>query len=182
MMNFTDNYLWIILLVCCCGNNLCDILPLLLILECGCGGGMGGKLFGHGHGGCGCKQAVCPSQEGLFCSKNAQPEGRARCARGYAPFSLWSVESAIIDSVQVISATEALDIARVRLENTRGYAKGVINKISGEYAYVADGDHFVLRPVWVVYAQFTSAYNDVTTQQYVIIDAVTGDELMQLTQ
>ncbi|MBQ4443337.1 MAG: hypothetical protein II896_01585 [Clostridia bacterium] len=51
MMNFGDNYLWIILLVCCCGNNLCDILPLLLILEC-CGGcNNGPKMFGHN---CGC--------------------------------------------------------------------------------------------------------------------------------
>lgn len=52
-MNFGDNYIWLILLVCCCGNNLCDILPLLLILECcGCGCGNTPKMFGHG--GCGC--------------------------------------------------------------------------------------------------------------------------------
>lgn len=52
-MNFGDNYIWLILLVCCCGNNLCDILPLLLILEC-CGGcGNTPKMFGHGCG-CGC--------------------------------------------------------------------------------------------------------------------------------
>jgi hypothetical protein len=52
MMNFGDNYLWIILLVCCCGNNLCDILPLLLILEC-CGSCNGApKMFGH----CGCNK------------------------------------------------------------------------------------------------------------------------------
>ena len=55
-MNFGDNYIWLILLVCCCGNNLCDILPLLLVLECcqgnnGCGGG---KMFNRGCG-CGCQ-------------------------------------------------------------------------------------------------------------------------------
>ena len=55
MMNFGDNYIWLILLVCCCGSNLCDIWPLLLILECcqgnGIGGGCGGKMFNHN---CGC--------------------------------------------------------------------------------------------------------------------------------
>ena len=52
MMNFGDNYLWIILLVCCCGNSLCDILPLLLILE-SCGGCNAPKMFNHGNCGCG---------------------------------------------------------------------------------------------------------------------------------
>lgn len=52
MMNFGDNYIWLILLLCCCGNNICDILPLLLILE-NCGGGCGAKMFGQT--GCGCK-------------------------------------------------------------------------------------------------------------------------------
>ena len=54
MMDFGDNYLWIIILLCCCGTNFCDILPLLLILEY-CQGGCGNKMFGTPHGGCGCK-------------------------------------------------------------------------------------------------------------------------------
>ena len=54
MNMFGDNYIWLILLVCCCGNNLCDILPLLLILECCGGNGCGGKMF-NGNCGCGCK-------------------------------------------------------------------------------------------------------------------------------
>ncbi len=30
--------IWILMLVCCCGCNICDILPMLLILSCcGCG-------------------------------------------------------------------------------------------------------------------------------------------------
>ncbi len=53
MMNFGDNYLWIIILLCCCGGNICDILPLLLVLEY-CGGCGGNKMFTP-HGGCGCK-------------------------------------------------------------------------------------------------------------------------------
>lgn len=57
-MNFfgDNNYIWlIIILLCCCGNNgcLCDILPLLLLLECF--GGDGGRCGGNKFGGCGCK-------------------------------------------------------------------------------------------------------------------------------
>ncbi|MBQ7652820.1 MAG: hypothetical protein IJS93_00400 [Clostridia bacterium] len=51
-----NNNLWLIVLLCCCGSNcLCDILPLLLILEC-CGS-CGGNNMGCGQkfGGCGCK-------------------------------------------------------------------------------------------------------------------------------
>ncbi len=60
-MNFCgdNNYIWIIIIMlCCCGgtnNCICDLLPLLLILEClgnGNGCGMGG---GTKFGGCGCK-------------------------------------------------------------------------------------------------------------------------------
>jgi|GEM_PF-6249701 len=51
-----NNNLWlIVILLCCCGSNcLCDILPLLLVLDCCQGrGGMGG--CGQKFGGCGCK-------------------------------------------------------------------------------------------------------------------------------
>ncbi len=59
-MNFfgDNNYIWLIILLCCCGNTgcLCDILPLLLILEC-CGGCDNDRRCGGGNkfGGCGCK-------------------------------------------------------------------------------------------------------------------------------
>lgn len=50
-----NNCLWILLLLCCMGDNnncLCDILPLLLILNA-CGNG---HTFGNigRNGGCGC--------------------------------------------------------------------------------------------------------------------------------
>lgn len=35
-----NDYILILLLVCCCGCNICDILPWLLIMNC-CGNGIG---------------------------------------------------------------------------------------------------------------------------------------------
>ena len=53
-----NDYILILLLVCCCGCNICDILPWLLIMNC-CGNGIG----------C-CKQAsarTTKKAEGVLC-------------------------------------------------------------------------------------------------------------------
>lgn len=34
---FGGNNMWLLLLLCCCGNcSICDILPILLIMNCCC--------------------------------------------------------------------------------------------------------------------------------------------------
>ena len=79
---------------------------------------------------------------------------------------------------QLISASEALSVARIKLENTRVYTNTVIDKVSGEYIYVSNRDDFLLHPVWVIYASAESTLTGTATKQCVVIDAVTGDELM----
>ena len=93
--------------------------------------------------------------------------------------SPWTVGNSVETMAHCIPATEALATARVRLENTRSYTNTIIDKISGQYMYVIAGDRFLLRPVWVIYAKSTSIfYTEKSFSQYVIIDAITGDELM----
>lgn len=95
-----------------------------------------------------------------------------------APTSLWSLGDPVETVSRLIPATEALSIARIKLENTKVYTNTTINKISGEYIYTPDGDNFQLRPVWVVYATTESTITGATTTNRVVIDAITGDELM----
>ena len=90
--------------------------------------------------------------------------------------SLWDIGAPAEIAANHISGAEALSIARVRLENTKSYTKTTVYKISAEYFYVLDGSRFLMRPVWVVYANATTA-NHFTSTQYVIIDAITGDEI-----
>lgn len=91
---------------------------------------------------------------------------------------LWAKGDVVEAPEQSISATEALSLARVKLENLRSYDSGTITKVSGEYMYFLDGDRFLLRPVWVVYAAYTLDYlPDSSSLEYVIIDAITGEEI-----
>ena len=96
----------------------------------------------------------------------------------YAISSLWDLGSPVETMSQLILASEALDIAQIKLENTKVYTDTIIDKISGEYIYVPSGDKLLLKPVWVVYANSTSTFTGITTRKCVVIDAVTGDELM----
>lgn len=97
----------------------------------------------------------------------------------YVQGSPWIIGDSVDTMAHCIPATEALTTARVRLENTRSYTNTVVDKISGQYMYVIDGDRFLLRPVWVVYAKSASIfYPEKSFTKYVVIDAITGDELM----
>lgn len=95
-----------------------------------------------------------------------------------AAFSLWDLGDPVESISQLVSATEALSVARIKLENTKIYTNTVINKVSGEYIYVSNDDRFSLRPAWVIYASYQDISTGITTQKCVVIDAVTGDELM----
>ena len=90
----------------------------------------------------------------------------------------WLKGDVVEEAEQCITATEALNLARVKLENDRAYDSGTIIKVSGEYMYVQEGDRYLLRPVWGVCASYTSQYlPDYPIRKYVYIDAITGEEI-----
>lgn len=95
--------------------------------------------------------------------------------------SLWNIGKPVEQSTNRISAQNALQIARIRLENNKVSTNTAIQKISAEYFYELDGERFVMRPVWVVYAKVTNTYvafnHEYISSNCIIIDAITGDEL-----
>lgn len=102
-------------------------------------------------------------------------------ASGIVSFSIsnpWDCGEVVDDPDHIVSASEALSIARVKLENTLTNSNTVIDKVSLEYMYVPDNDRYLLQPVWVVYAEYTpSLLPDVVNREYIIIDAITGEEI-----
>lgn len=79
---------------------------------------------------------------------------------------------------KIISAAQALDIARTKLANILTYQDVVISKVSGEYIYVHNNGSFLLRPVWIVYADYSYALHpEYRNREFVILDAVTGKEI-----
>ena len=103
--------------------------------------------------------------------------------RIYGHYVLWNIGAPVETINSRISAEEALNIARIRLENNKAATNTTVQKISAEYFYVMDGDRFLMRPVWVVTAKVTTKYH-FPTSEYIstktnlhIIDAITGEEL-----
>lgn len=97
--------------------------------------------------------------------------------------SLWNIEKTVKTVTDRLSAEEALNIARIRLENNKTATNTTVQKISAEYFYVMDGDRFLMRPAWVITAKVTTKYH-FPTSEYIstktnlhIIDAITGEEL-----
>lgn len=79
---------------------------------------------------------------------------------------------------KIISAAQALDIARTKLANILTYQDVVISKVSGEYIYVHNNGSFLLRPVWIVYADYSyTLHPEYRNREFVILDAVTGEEI-----
>lgn len=78
---------------------------------------------------------------------------------------------------RILSAAEALSTAKEKLENILTYKDIVITKVSAEYFYVHDGDRVLLRPVWVVYAEYADTLlPEYKSRSYIVIDAITGIE------
>ena len=92
--------------------------------------------------------------------------------------SMWSIGNVVETASTPLSPQDAMSIAQVRLENTMAYSETEVYKVSGEYIHVQDRNRILLRPVWVVYAKSTSSYSGNIYTQYVVIDAITGDEIM----
>ena len=78
---------------------------------------------------------------------------------------------------QVLSAGEALEIARGKLSNVVTGEETVLTKAMLQYFYIQDRDRWLLRPVWEFSIRRPSLWGDGYMFDYVLVDAVTGEEI-----
>ena len=90
----------------------------------------------------------------------------------------WTFGKIVEEPERIVSAGDALLVAREKYANIISTQSRVIEKVELTYVYEQDGDGWVLRPVWeVVIRQKASEMIPFDTFSYVRVDAVTGEEM-----
>lgn len=77
----------------------------------------------------------------------------------------------------ILSAEEALEVARGKLIYVVTEQETVLNQVSLQYFYIQDKNRWLLRPVWEISVQRPSMWGDGYVLDYVLVDAVTGEEI-----
>lgn len=77
---------------------------------------------------------------------------------------------------RTLSATEALQGVRERLENTISSQIRTVERVEMIYICKQDGDRWLLRPVWEVSVWQPSSNGYGNEYTYIRVDAITGEE------
>ena len=89
----------------------------------------------------------------------------------------WMPDEVVEEPEQVLSAGEALETARGKLSNVVTGEETVLTKAMLQYFYIQDRDRWLLRPVWEFSIRRPSLWGDGYMFDYVLVDAVTGEEI-----
>lgn len=89
----------------------------------------------------------------------------------------WTPDEVVEEPERVLSAGEALEVARGKLSNVVTGEETVLTKATLQYFYIQDRDRWLLRPVWEFSIRRPSLWGDGYMFDYVLVDAVTGEEI-----
>lgn len=90
----------------------------------------------------------------------------------------WVPGAVAEEPAETVTAREALELASKKLGAIQIYQDTVITKVSLEYMYESSGDGWLLKPVWIVCAEYgDDRLPGFTLYEYVLVDAVTGEEI-----
>lgn len=89
------------------------------------------------------------------------------------------IPGAVAEEVEEpVTAREAVELASKKLGAIQIYQDTVITRVSLEYMYESSGDGWLLKPVWIVYAEYEDdRLPGITLREKVLVDAVTGAEI-----
>ncbi len=89
----------------------------------------------------------------------------------------WVSDEVAEEPKRILSAEEALEVARGKLINVVTEQETVLNQVALQYFYIQDKNRWLLRPVWEISVRRPSMWGDGYVLDYVLVDAVTGEEI-----